>query len=195
MSRRLRSFRHGGPRRKTTWEDAFWFNPQTNDVTSGNSLIYTQWVKLPADIAIPTLGGREPVDYTLTRSYIRFTGAIGAGPTEFLVNVYIAAGLIVWDGLNADPPDVLSVQPPISNDDDADWIWKWVWPVTILDNGGNLTGAYTLEPGLESGAWSRAQRKLSAHQGLLLVVQCRNEGEIDVGFNWTYYSRHLFKLP
>jgi len=193
MRRRRISSRSRGPRRKLTWGDSFW-GATTFGVAAGNSLIYEQWIKTPAGVAASgnTLDWHEPIDQTLVRSYNRFGWAVQ--PSTAKINAIVAAGIIVmeWqDGLTV--PPLAGTPFPVDLADDADWVWKEVFPV-VLPAVGN-TAAAALNGG-DMAYWSRAQRKLSSRAGLLLVVQCLNNltgNSID--FEWNFYGRYLFKEP
>jgi len=194
MRRMRRSSRRGsGPRRKLTWGDSFWGSTAFG-VNPGNSLVYTNWIKVPAGVASSgnPLDWHEPVDQTLVRSYNRFGWAVFGGANPIVA--IVAAGIIVveWqDGTTL--PALAGVPFPVDTADDADWVWKEVFPVTLPAAGNTASAALN---GDTMAYWSRAQRKLSARSGLLLVTQCLNNlTGATIQFAWNFYGRYLFKEP
>jgi len=194
--RRFRSRSRGrsGSRRKLTWGDSWWDNNGIN-ISAGASGITANWVKIPAGL---TESGaqdafHEPEDQTLVRSYNRHGWSLY--PTGSELSCLVGAGTIVWDDVDT-AIDAVSIPLPISTlVPDSDWIWKEVFPVRIQNTGAGGFSFSQLQGG-DVAYWSRAQRKLSAKSGILVITQCLNDNDADdVNFFSMTYNRLLFKEP
>jgi len=180
-----------GTRRRFSWGGSRW---ATAGFVTGpgpaSHYVTCQWVKVPAGVPNSQTGDLEPMDWTLVRSRFDYSYNIAATSSGFFM--YSTAGLLVWEGIDDNPPNPLDVPWP-SEDSSADWIWYYnnsvLAPASTQVTGNNAYGP-------ESLVESKAQRKLSSRQGLLLVVdifQVAGTGTPNIG--WVYNSRHLFKLP
>jgi hypothetical protein len=167
----------------------------TGTITPGTSLLDTYWYKIPAGVPKDIAGGvdLEPEDMTLVRTLPNIQVHMQqdtAGP----VMAHVAAGLIVWEGISQDDPSVLTVPFPVE-DGDADWIWHFA---SVGGNAVSAATSFLADNGQNSfDRQSKAQRKLSARQGILFVVEVSNVlGEHNLSsFVWSFYGRSLFKLP
>lgn len=139
-----------------------------------------------------------PDDWTLVRSLHHFDWWVDAGGGESF-QLFVAAGVLAWDWPDASDVDRIPQVVPdgtVPFDGDRDWIWKWVWPLTARDlTIGSAFPVYSSD-GNNLLVESKAQRKLSAGTGLLLVVQLFQPAELGaVNFGWQYAGRYGFKLP
>jgi len=161
-------------------------------MTANSHGLSTAWLKVPAGVANTTgdVDIVEPDDWTLVRSLAHYafyipglsTGAVGVA----------GFGVIVWEGVDDTQPNPLEVPWP-SIDGDADWIGRWIQPLAL----GPGSSAYISQAGASQlSVESKAQRKLSARQGILLVVDgflVAGTGTVAAG--WYFDYRALFKLP
>jgi len=194
MRRQHRSFRAHGKKRRLEWGRGSIAANAPGNITSGTTLLSAFWYKVPAGVVNNSTPGLdlEPEDWTLVRTMPSIQACVSAGAG---ISVPIlAAGLIVWEGIDDTVPSVLLVPEPVL-DGDADWIWHWsrvgcqqVSSTTqfLADNADNSLDKQ-----------SRAQRKLSSRQGILLVVECSNINGVNnlSDFAFNFYGRSLYKLP
>lgn len=199
MRRFRRSHRsRSGSRRRSEWGGAAYTAANLGSVAAGLMLPDAFWVKVPSGTTNNSTTGldKEPSDWTLVRSLFSVVQSVRA-PNENFYNFSLAAGLIVWESTSDGTIPVTGPNaiPFPSFQQDADWIWQRndVFGAHLL----TTTILATEPPGTEQSWTSRAQRKLSQYQGLAGVVVADNSlGSSDIDeYSYTWYSRHLFKLP
>jgi len=191
--RRFRRGFHKSQRRKVAWGSSQWADSAVGNIGGGTVLFETAWLRVPADAVDTTTGFATPTDWTLIRS-IPSAAIFGsaAGTTDF--NFFMGAGVIVWEGMSDNPPTILDVPNPVFNGS-ADWVWRWVAP--FAGNYAAGSGFFGQSQGSDIYNQSRAQRKLSSRQGLLLVIGIDNTlGLAQVNdLDWTFDYHAAFKLP
>lgn len=195
-----RSFgRSRGSRRRKEWERAFGAHNVPGNIVAGDVLLDARWIRFPANTFGETAGVDDqieaPQDYTLIRmlNYIQFVFKnVNAGNTGA---AFAAAGVLAWEQNTQDDVNPLEVPIPTFGGD-ADWIWTFYRPVPLVGAGAgsflvanNFTGLDSVE--------SRARRKLSSRQGLLLVTAIDNTFGTDTlnTMTYGYLSRGLFLEP
>lgn len=199
---RQRSGRRGAQRRKLDWQRTY-----VLDILDGipdSETMDTWWIREPADRPIDEFdqGFDTSViqeDLTLVRTRPWFKGSYisrdDAGVPQLGA---VTAGIIVWEGTDANTqgPDFAAVPSPLY-DGGADWIWHWsqggVTP-GLTNNDFLTNGDSSFAP--ESYSDVRAMRKLSANQGLALIVSIVNfHPTVYSKLAFAFFCRTLFKLP
>jgi len=191
--------RRGTQRRRLDW-DRVQIGFGNTFVAAQSQSVFAEWIRWPADVCVPEchdeeFDGIQPEDWTLVRT--RFTSRLhmvhtGASDFDFLS---AGVGIIDWTWNSFLVPGVPETPLPI---DGAylDWIINVYHPFSTVATGlgGVVSETGAISP--DGVGESRAQRKLSAGKGLLLVVQVVND-HLTSGANYNFDSlwRGLFKLP
>lgn len=181
----------GGKRRKSRWGSAMGQNI-LGTVPAATVLFDAFWIKVPADVDNTLAGQQEPEDWTLTRSLLNYEISCHTTSDNFF-HFFLAAGILVWTGRDDAPPNPLTVPYPVF-DGDADWVWTGIHAAGLHSGPAIFIAPDTIS---DLTIQSRAMRKLSSKQGLLLVIGADNSlGETGItDVTWSWNSRHHFKLP
>lgn len=197
---RRRSGRGGSRRRKLDWQRAF--ASDIIDAAPDAETISAFWVRPPADRPVDEFNNGFDTsiveeDLTLIRTRPYFKGAyVVQDVTDNPQLSIIGAGIVVHTNNDANQdPDPDDVPSPI-NDGNADWVWHW----DVSGQTPGLTSQNFLinvdsSFAPDSVSDVRAQRKLSANQGLAFVVSVANFSGTFTRFAYLWYVRALFKLP
>ena len=199
MFRRRHSVRRlSSKRRRSEWGAAQWTATNLSDVPAGTVFFDAQWVKVPAGAVNNSTTGldKEPEDWTLTRLLPSFGMSVNLGGLANY-NFMFAVGVLVWEQTNDAPPAIVGPQAvpfPTANGD-ADWIWSDYGHVSYTAPGALSQQAIPNSSDILNQ--SRAMRKLSANQGLAVVIGIDNSfGPTNVtNFSYSFYVRAHFKLP
>lgn len=195
--RRSRSFR-SGKRRKLDWGRAFGTEFGTS-VPVDQTAILAAWLKCPAEVLTPGTDNKEPEDMTLVRGRLRYSYHIVSDAGVTIGNAMrgrIAWGALVWEGIDCDDPDPLTVPAP-DTEGNADWIHHQFYMFEVKNQVGStlFPSFFPSSEGYELQEWSKSQRKLSSMQGILLVTLIENQGSVPLAWDQQWFYRALFKLP
>lgn len=179
MRRRFRSSRRGGPRRKLEWQ--FGYGTTAGSVELLHNTLVCHWVVWPvatldqsrqtydADVVV------NPTDLTLVRSlnygYYWIQDPVSTSESNTDAVVTLTFGLIKFS--YADPSLVDSIVldagesvPGPATDPTADWIWRNQAAAASFGSVSQQMGVADI-----TTAQSRAQRKLSAGEGIMQVLE------------------------
>jgi len=194
---RRRAIRGRSNRRRVQWlGGAAWTEglDQPIPVIGTSSAALTAWVRVPA-AAYDNFNQREvEVDWTVIREInVGTFTAITTAPV--LIDVTFGMGVLAWDQITDTPPSILDVPLPVQASG-YDWLWWWVRPYKVLNAGTGTQVTFSSLDAPEGFSFTKAQRKLSAGTGLLLVVECFSNAPTNLGtWGFTHCSRYAYKLP
>jgi len=203
MRRRLgrRSRGSTGNRRRLQWQK--FYASDCGILTPPDTIVgIPLWIRPPS--GRPAVGPTVGVDYkveddwTHVRTIISGSVGITHAVVEGQCIVYaVAAGIIEWDGLDDTLPAFADVPDP-NTEGDFDWLWwSQIWRSRIAVANGTLDLQFELENPQEARFMTRAQRKLSAGNGLLFVLSAWNLGftATSGAMGYGVGTRNLYKLP
>jgi len=192
MPRRRFSGRRSAPTRKFSWE---WAGLLFDNVLFNDGDVLATWARVPAT-SVDTANNSGipyviPADFTLIRSRVLYTFFSTNNTTQANATSNVAVGLIEWDGLTDDTLDIGTMPHPYY-DQEEDWVFlsqsmQQQQNIILQGNGGADVDGYQ----------SKAMRKLSAGNGLLLIFGWADPLGINGGlrFNGNIDVRMLFKGP
>jgi len=182
-------------RRRTDWGRAY--GDFGGTLSASSTTFAADWLVIPADTVDSGSGILQAPDQTLVRSSLKASPYVAApsNAVNDVVDFEIAWGTIAFEAKDDTPPGS-EVMLPIE-DGYADWIsHNWVRGRSINSTGATITLQFLpFAAGYELVEWSRAQRKLSANTGVLIVVELNNNGTIAFNYDFDFFWRGLFKLP
>jgi len=193
----MRSFKRssGRSRRKMDW---LYANFTSSGIVTAPALVHTvasAWVVPPGNAVdnLALVPMTTPVDRTLTRSRHRFGASMRSLDSSIRFdNSQLFAGVLRWNDIDDTSPTIL--ETPWPSQGQFDWVWHQVFHVTSIVPAAGIQ-IYDNGDGPGDFVDSRAQRKLSSGEGLLLVVDFLNNDNAAKHFTWNYYGRFLMKLP
>lgn len=197
MFRHKRTHGSSKSRRKLGWADANFAVPASSlGAVSAHSGIGF-WLRAPAGVLDTSFTPSRLVeeDHTLTKMRINCNFDIRF-PVVGYYDIQLAIGVITWDGRNdTDPPFTECPFPTTEAGFDWTYIWRNCYSGNSIAVGQQLL--YQNQFGAESLISSKAQRKLSAGTGILLVVDIINYAGSAGAVNWAagMQARGLFRLP
>jgi len=189
-----------GPRRRLEWQRFYVADNGLGPLAAGSIAGVAWWVRPPAGRCAEQCGTDAKVeeDWTLVRTIwdVKMIAQSSFGASGQGNMFRFAAGMLIWKGIDDTQPSFADVPDP-GEEADADWV---VWSAGWTPNLGLGASTYNIQSNLtalDSTANSRAQRKLSADDGLLFVASMRNENQNAAAITWGYgaIARNLYKLP
>jgi len=198
-----RSFRRKprSSRRKKDWQSNSNYSALEGDIPAGTLLIDSQWVAFPADTFGEVSGVNDQIEQEEDNTIVR---SLNWGAISFVPSASASAGvtfhgmgLIRWENNTQDSPNPLRIPNPVI-DADADWLWLWTGGTQMVGvSGGQQQVRTSLELGLDHLFQSKASRKLTSKQGLLMIACVDNSfGTVTLSrFEWSFLSRFLVLLP
>jgi len=189
-----------GARRRLQWQRFYVADNGLGPVVAGTIAGAAWWVRPPAGRCAVACGSDVKVeeDWTHVRTIwdvktiVQSSFAASGQGNMFRV----AAGILEWNGIDDTNPAFIDVPDP-GEEADADWlIWSSGWTANL----GLGASIYNIQANLNATdltSTTRAQRKLSADNGLLFVISVRNENQNAASITWGYgaIARSLYKLP
>lgn len=179
MGRRFRrtSRRSGSRRRKTLWAES---NLGVSSSAIGNNAVITGWLAFPAgqyDFGF-TPPAFQPEDLTHVRSLLWWNFQVNVTPSADRASSF-TVGAAIWpftvqDG-NVYQNTLISTSgvgsvPNPATIGNHDYLWTWKTSIPAHQFTAGVAAWLPEIPGVDSGFMTRAQRKLSHDQGLLMLI-------------------------